>query len=92
MIYYIKNLMTALFGENPYQKELEEVRQHYEKTAARVEQLEELRFKFEERMDDTEKMVATYQTLVENLRRRLREKDDLIRQMEAMAAGVQPEA
>lgn len=92
MVYYIRNLMIALFGSNPYQMELEEVKTKYEKTAARVQQLEELRFAFEARMDSTEKMVATYQTLVENLRRRIAEKDELIHQMEAMASGSQPVA
>lgn len=88
MIYYIKNLMTALFGENPYRRELEEIRDHYEKTAERVAQLEDIRFMFEQKMDDTEKQLASYQALVENLRERVREKDELIHKMEAMGAGA----
>ena len=88
MIYYIKNLMTALLGDNPYRKELEEIRGRYEKTAVRVAQLEEIRFRLEEQMDGTEKQLASYQSLIENLRERVREKDELIHKMEAMGAGA----
>lgn len=69
---YLKNLLTALCGNNPFQMELERVREEYEKTADRVKQLEGLHEKVSGQIVD-------YQALIENLRQRLAEKDELLK-------------
>lgn len=78
---YFKNLLIALFGNNPYQMELDRVREEYEKTAEKVTQLDDLYWAFKEQLATAEKQVASYQTLVENLRERLKEKDEQIAHM-----------
>ena len=69
---YLKNLLTALFGNNPFQMELAKAREDYEKTAARVEKLDKLYTKVQGQM-------GSYQNLVENLRKHLIEKDELLK-------------
>jgi len=69
---YLKNLLTALFGNNPFQMELEKAKEDYEKTAARVKKLDELYTKVQGQM-------GSYQNLVEILRKRLTEKDELLK-------------
>lgn len=78
---YFKNLFIALCGNNPYQMELDRVREEYEKTAEKVAQLEDLYWTFKELKVDVDKQMASYQTLVENLRQRLKEKDEQIAQL-----------
>lgn len=80
MKHYIKNLITALAGCNPYQMELNQVREEYEKTADRVRELDDIYYKLHERLTETNKQVVGYQNLIENLRQRLSEKDALIEQ------------
>ena len=77
---YIRNLITALAGSNPYQMELDRVREEYEKTAERVRELGDIYYKLREQLTETNKQVAGYQTLIENLRKRLSEKDTLMEQ------------
>ena len=69
---YLKNLLTALCGNNPFQMELIRVKEEYEKTAARVKQLEELHEK-------VSGQITSYQTLIDNLRQRLDEKNELLK-------------
>ena len=78
---YFKNLFIALCGNNPYQMELDRVREEYEKTAEKVAQLEDLYWISKETKVDIDKRMASYQTLVENLRQRLKEKDEQIAQL-----------
>ena len=91
---YLRNLCLALFGNNPYQMELADVRGKYEKAAERVESLQEVYFKGVELYDAVsrhvaglEKLVAdgkeqekNLQRLVENLRGRVSEKDGVLAQ------------
>lgn len=91
---YLRNLCLALCGNNPYQMELTDVREKYEKAAERVESLQELYFKGVELYDAVsrhvaglEKLVAdgkeqekNLQRLVENLRGRVSEKDGVLAQ------------
>ena len=94
---YFKNLLIALMGRNPYQIELDELREHYEKAAERVNELNEFYFKMVEKMDKTKKRMNDYQTLIENLRNRLAEKEteneqqgaDFRERMERMKADYQ---
>lgn len=78
---YFKNLFIALFGNNPYQMELDRVREEYEKTTEKVAQLEDMYWKFKEQKAEIDKQVTGYQTLVENLRQRLKEKDEQLAQL-----------
>ena len=75
---YLKNLCTAICGRNLYEKELTE-------TKRRLEQSEENYKEFgnvpASQMIDNTKQISTYQTLVENLRERLKEKDETIEQI-----------
>jgi len=91
---YLRNLCLALCGNNPYQVELTDVREKYEKAAERVESLQELYFKGVELYDavsrhvaDLEKLVGdgkaqekSLKQLVENLRDRVSEKDGALAQ------------
>lgn len=94
MRHYFQNLITALLGSNPYQKELDDVREKYGKTAERVGQLEDMYYKSLEKWEEAgrqgeeaSKQLAGYQTLVENLRDRVAEKDALIAQLKEEAAA-----
>lgn len=87
MRHYFQNLMTALLGSNPYQKELDDVREKYGKTAERVGQLEDMYYKSLEKWEEAAKQLTGYQTLVENLRERVAEKDALIAQLKEEAAA-----
>lgn len=78
---YFKNLFIALCGNNPYQMELDRVREEYEKTTEKVAQLEDMYWKFKEQKAEIDKQVTGYQTLVENLRQRLKEKDEQLAQL-----------
>ena len=75
---YLKNLWAAICGRNPYQEELTE-------TKRRLEQSEEDYKDFgnvhDSQMIENTKQISTLQTLVENFRERIKEKDELIDQM-----------
>lgn len=68
---YLKNLMKALCGNNPYQDELDRLREEFRTTAKGVKELESLYEKVSGQIGD-------YQKLVENLRKRLSEKNELL--------------
>lgn len=72
---YIKNLLTALVGNNPYQMELDRVKEEYSKTASRVNDLSEKADELSRRLEEDAKTLVGYQVLVENLRDRMKEKD-----------------
>lgn len=106
---YFKNLWTALRGGNPYQMELERVKEEYKKTAERVNGLNDSFLLAEQKKAEAENVLAEYakkleeagatltgkqnlineklseitslQTLVENLRDRIDEKDEQMAQM-----------
>lgn len=87
---YFMNLWFALTGFNPYQRELEEMREKYEKTAVRVTDLQDMYFKvldlngvISRKVSQLEKQVNDGARLVENLRERVRSKDSLISRMKA---------
>lgn len=72
---YLKNLIIALMGRNPYRMELDDLTEKYEKTAERVYGLNDIYFKMVEKMEETKMRMNDYQTLVENLRQRVAEKE-----------------
>ena len=72
---YLKNLIIALMGRNPYRMELDDLTEKYEKTAERVYGLNDIYFKMVEKMEETKMRMNDYQTLVENLRQRVDEKE-----------------
>lgn len=85
---YLKNILIALLGRNPYQAELDKATEEYEKRAAMVKHLDEMRFSLEEKLAEAyrkvkelEKSVASYQNLTENLRQRVTDKDIAIDRM-----------
>lgn len=82
---YFTNLMTALRGYNPFELELQRVRDDYNRVAEQVAQLEKV---FDSVKKQTEKAISDvnrYQRLVENLRKRLSEKDTLIAELQNRA-------
>ena len=79
---YLGNLWLALTGNNPYKTELDEVRDEYEKTAANVKRLEDFYCKALEQWDKAGSQTRDLQVLVENLRKRVAEKDALIAEMD----------
>ena len=75
---YLANLLCSLSGHNPFQMELDALRERYDKTAERVEELNDLYYKSLETFDDTRKQMLGYQKLIENLRMRICEYADQI--------------
>ena len=78
---YLKNLMAALCGRNPYNTELDELTDHYEKAAANVQELQEMYYNSLDMQARIKEQVDGYQTLTENLRERIGEKDELMERM-----------
>lgn len=79
---YLTNVFLAILGRNPYRIELDKVENEYELTAKKVAQLEEMRYRFEEKMCGTYQELAKakeeirgYQRLTENLRQSVKDKD-----------------
>lgn len=82
---YFKNLLIAVCGKNPYQRELDKTREEMEKTGANVRilqesfyqeqekaaQCEKLLDEYKELLAKSDKQLASYQTLTENLRQRI---------------------
>ena len=78
---YLTNLFTALRGVNPFQRELDRVKEDYNRMAEQVAQLEGVFDSIKKMTAKTIGDVNSYQRLVENLRERLSEKDELIESM-----------
>lgn len=80
---YFKNLWLALMGRNSYQLELERVRGDFSQTEAKVRDLNELYYELRSKMQTSESQINDYQVLIENLRRRLADKDDVIKALQS---------
>ena len=76
---YFKNLLSALLGNNPYQAERDEMCRQMELAAENV-QLRNMYCAACEKWEQSDKQVASLQQLVENLRERIKDKDDAIAQ------------
>lgn len=72
---YLKNVVMALAGRNPYQQELDELKEKYEKAGENVQSLRDMYCDAVERWTEADKQARSLQALVENLRERIREKD-----------------
>lgn len=87
---YLKNLLAALLGNNPYQAERDELAAKLEKADENVKQLRDMYFAACEKWEQNDKQVASLQQLVENLRERIKDKDAAINQymtdMDALTA------
>ncbi len=79
--HYFRNLFRALLGRNPFRDELNELREHYEAVAERVQALTELYYTSAEALGRMEREKADNQLLIENLRKRVDEKDKEIKRM-----------
>lgn len=77
---YLKNLLSALLGNNPYQAECDELATKLEKAGDNVRGLQELYYNMVERWETEQKQMASLQQLVENLRERIKNKDAAINQ------------
>ena len=85
---YFKNLMMALMGRNPYPEELERITEQYEKTADKVRELNDLYDESVESLERLTAQVGDYETLVENLRERIAEKEVVITDLSAEKNGL----
>ena len=77
---YLKNLLSALLGNNPYEAERDELAAKLEKAGDNVRGLQELCYNMVERWESERKQTASLQQLVENLRERIKDKDAAIAQ------------
>jgi predicted nucleic acid-binding Zn-ribbon protein len=77
---YFRNLLMALLGRNPFQIELNEVKENLVSAAENVSMLNDMYFKLQEKMVAAEKWLIDYQSLVENLRERIKDKDEQLSQ------------
>lgn len=91
---YLKNLLSALTGNNPYEAERDELAAKLEKAGENFRRLNELYYDalekweqeecaalvLEKRLSESDKQVASLQQLVENLRERIKDKDAAIKQ------------
>lgn len=81
---YLKNLMIALTGNNPYQMELDQVREEYEKTAERVRQLEKSFYDVEEKRAEADELLEEYKKWADNAEKELDRGQKLLAMADAM--------
>ena len=79
---YLKNLLSALLGNNPYEAERDDLAAKLEQAGENVRGLNELYYNMVERWEAERKQVASLQQLVENLRERIKDKDAVIDQLQ----------
>jgi chromosome segregation ATPase len=75
---YFKNLLLALLGSNPVSKEIERIKNEYASIMGRLKQMEQRANDIQTRFVSTKKQITNYQNQIENLRQRIKEKDELI--------------
>lgn len=79
---YLKNLLAALLGNNPYEAERDELAAKLEQAGENYRGLQELYYNMVERWEAERKQLASLQQLVENLRERIKDKDAAIEQLQ----------
>ena len=91
---YFRILLSALLGRDPYQQELDELNRRMEQADDNMRTLNEMYFKVWEMMEETEKKLqesdrraVNYQTLVEHLRERIKEKNAQIEELQHINKG-----
>ena len=72
---YLKNLMNALLGINPYRLKIKQAMADYGLTASSIEQLVAAGAQYKEDLAVERERTVSYQNLTENLRQRITEKD-----------------
>lgn len=72
---YIKNLVMAICGRNPFAEEVADLKEKLEKAGENVRGLNEMYYSALEKWEAAEKRAASQQQLVENLRERIRDKE-----------------
>lgn len=82
MKYYWKNLINALIGKNLYSEELKQLNKQYQKTTEDVNRLNELYYDSLLAWQKADKQVKSFQTLTENLRQRIIDKDVVIAELQ----------
>jgi len=82
MIRYIKNILLAFAGCNPFRMELERIKTRYNDLQNQVLALQKLCDVCKEKQQLYEQYVSDYIILVENLRQHLSEKDRYVRDVE----------
>lgn len=75
---YFRNLWSALLGRNLFKEELERLRVEHKKNVEDVLALKEQYCNCVDKMDADGKLIISLQTLVENLRENLTDKNKLI--------------
>ena len=78
---YVKNLLLALLGNNPYQMEMDEARNHLEKAAENLKATQDMCWQAMEMWSESHQQLLQMQQLVETLRGHLHEKDDQVEQL-----------
>lgn len=78
---YFTNLALALCGKNPQEQKIKRLTAKHKETVKQVFVLDELCAKFRARVESAEKKVAEYQNVIELYRKRLSEKDILIKRI-----------
>ena len=94
---YFVNLWLALLGGDPYRDELDEMRRRQERAEIQIRDLHELYYGALEKWTVARKESAGLERLVESLRGRIADKDDMLRtagrefkeRMERMKADYQ---
>ena len=103
---YFKNLLIAVCGKNPYQFEIDKVMEEMEKAGENVSILRESFYREQEKAAECEKLLnqykklleksykqlASYQTLTENLRERIKEYQKRIEEYNKELDRLQREA
>ena len=87
---YFEKLILAQLGKDPFRCELDSLRNSYEKASEKIASLNDLYFEVVDKYDAIKKLVAdkdaqveSLQGLVENLRQRIAEKDELMRRLKS---------
>ena len=75
---YFNTLRLALLGRNPYRKELDELRNGYEKISSKIISLKDMYCSCVDNIDQYKKRTNGLNQLVENLRERIGEKDVIL--------------
>ena len=72
---YLRNLMKALLGINPYRQKIKQAMAEYGLTARNIQKFVAAGVECKEKLTAERERVASYQNLTENLRQRITEKD-----------------
>lgn len=79
---YLKNILSALLGNNPYEAERDDLAAKLEQAGENYRGLNELYYNVLEKWEAERRQIASLQQLVENLRERIKDKDAVIKQLQ----------